>query len=108
MEKIGVPSAGRVKAGLQTWAYGAVAGQLYRYGTMFATRFTGNLPYGSLIAAAGTAALVGAMVRGEESKALVAVLGFNAGAALPLLDGVVGGGSKDDGPSDDDLMIGNN
>lgn len=107
MDKIGLPTTGKLVSGVKTWGYGALAGQLYRYGTMFASRFTGSLPYGSLVAAAGVAALVGAVVKGEESKAIVAVLGFNAGAALPLLDGMVGGGGRDEGPSDEDLMIGN-
>ena len=99
---VAVPTVKRVSGGLKTWGYGALAGQAYRLLTIFTSRFTNSLPYGSLIAAAGVAAVTGAVVKGEESRAITAFLGFQAGQQLNILDRMVGAGAPaeaDSGPA---------
>lgn len=81
----GVPNASGFKGALMGYLYGAGGGLVYK----FASQFLGS----SLLGSVASAALAGAVIKGEEGKIIATVLGFQGMMSGTGLGSLFGGQS---------------
>ena len=77
---IGVPNASGFKGALMGYLYGAGGALVYK----FSSQFLGS----GLLGSVASAALAGAVIKGEEGKIIATVLGFQG-----MMSGALPGGS---------------
>lgn len=83
---IGVPNVSGFKGALMGYLYGAGGGLVYK----FASQFLGS----SLLGSVASAALAGAVIKGEEGKIIATVLGFQGMMSGVGIGSLFGGASN--------------
>jgi hypothetical protein len=83
---IGVPNASGFKGALMGYLYGAGGGLVYK----FASQFLGS----SLLGSVASAAVAGAVIKGEEGKIIATVLGFQGMMSGTGLGSIFNGGAS--------------